>query len=117
MTAQRDSCLARAPRGPRARRPGPSRPRALRRSRSEEHTSELQSRVDLVCRLLLEKKKKDKLGRFGFPVRSCQLKTVRPACRIRISGIGDCRFDDAPAFLEDNQTCLLHICAAQIIKT
>src|SRR5438105_5273597 len=27
-------------------------------SRSEEHTSELQSRVDLVCRLLLEKKKK-----------------------------------------------------------
>src|SRR5207247_8708426 len=27
-------------------------------SRAEEHTSELQSRVDLVCRLLLEKKKK-----------------------------------------------------------
>src|SRR5207247_7447979 len=26
-------------------------------SRSEEHTSELQSRVELVCRLLLEKKK------------------------------------------------------------
>src|SRR2546422_4598781 len=33
----------------RARRP---------RSRSEEHTSELQSRLHLVCRLLLEKKKK-----------------------------------------------------------
>src|SRR5438874_12974050 len=31
--------------------------RAFRR-RSEEHTSELQSRRDLVCRLLLEKKKK-----------------------------------------------------------
>src|SRR2546421_8661622 len=32
--------------------------RAMRRSvRSEEHTSELQSRSDLVCRLLLEKKK------------------------------------------------------------
>src|SRR2546421_7110216 len=29
-----------------------------RRGRSEEHTSELQSRSDLVCRLLLEKKKK-----------------------------------------------------------
>src|SRR5437868_8503555 len=29
-----------------------------RRTRSEEHTSELQSRFDLVCRLLLEKKKK-----------------------------------------------------------
>src|SRR2546421_5366113 len=30
-----------------------------RASRSEEHTSELQSRSDLVCRLLLEKKKKN----------------------------------------------------------
>src|SRR5947207_9253981 len=30
------------------------------RSRSEEHTSELQSHSDLVCRLLLEKKKKTK---------------------------------------------------------
>src|SRR5699024_11494103 len=30
--------------------------------RSEEHTSELQSRFDLVCRLLLEKKKIDELG-------------------------------------------------------
>src|SRR2546422_2198394 len=29
-------------------------------ARSEEHTSELQSRLHLVCRLLLEKKKKDK---------------------------------------------------------
>ena len=29
-------------------------------ARSEEHTSELQSRSDLVCRLLLEKKKKKK---------------------------------------------------------
>src|SRR6266480_7995446 len=29
--------------------------------RSEEHTSELQSHVNLVCRLLLEKKKKNKL--------------------------------------------------------
>src|SRR2546429_5548703 len=33
---------------------GPTR----RQSRSEEHTSELQSRLHLVCRLLLEKKKK-----------------------------------------------------------
>src|SRR5690554_7613004 len=31
--------------------------RGLRQSRSEEHTSELQSRPHLVCRLLLEKKK------------------------------------------------------------
>src|SRR5258708_20647603 len=34
---------------------------ASSRSRSEEHTSELQSPDHLVCRLLLEKKKKDKL--------------------------------------------------------
>src|SRR6267142_6863129 len=45
------------PRTPaRRRRPG-------RRARSEEHTSELQSHVNLVCRLLLEKKKKNALER------------------------------------------------------
>src|SRR2546422_8542958 len=37
----------------------PGRHRVRRRAvRSEEHTSELQSRLHLVCRLLLEKKKK-----------------------------------------------------------
>src|SRR3982750_4969577 len=41
------------PRRASATRPAPSR----RTARSEEHTSELQSRSDLVCRLLLEKKK------------------------------------------------------------
>src|SRR2546430_11094078 len=35
-----------------------SRVETKRRSRSEEHTSELQSQSNLVCRLLLEKKKK-----------------------------------------------------------
>src|SRR5205809_2843851 len=35
----------------------PSRLRPAGRCRSEEHTSELQSRLHLVCRLLLEKKK------------------------------------------------------------
>src|SRR5699024_12180170 len=34
---------------------------AIEMMRSEEHTSELQSRFDLVCRLLLEKKKKAKI--------------------------------------------------------
>src|SRR2546429_3719182 len=34
--------------------------RSHRHGRSEEHTSELQSRLHLVCRLLLEKKKKKK---------------------------------------------------------
>src|SRR2546427_8326312 len=33
--------------------------RATARTRSEEHTSELQSQSNLVCRLLLEKKKKN----------------------------------------------------------
>src|SRR5699024_11655104 len=35
-------------------------------SRSEEHTSELQSRFDLVCRLLLEKKKKYKTSYIDY---------------------------------------------------
>src|SRR5256884_7105759 len=34
--------------------------------RSEEHTSELQSRLHLVCRLLLEKKKKASVKALGF---------------------------------------------------
>src|SRR2546425_8044683 len=37
----------------------PPAPRAPARIRSEEHTSELQSLAYLVCRLLLEKKKKN----------------------------------------------------------
>src|SRR5256884_1939803 len=36
----------------------PNASEAYRLNRSEEHTSELQSRLHLVCRLLLEKKKK-----------------------------------------------------------
>src|SRR5437588_5294182 len=36
--------------------------RMTRRKRSEEHTSELQSHSDLVCRLLLEKKKSQRGG-------------------------------------------------------
>src|SRR6266567_8841640 len=51
-------------RDPRAGASGSPRPRSRRRRRrsrrSEEHTSELQSQSNLVCRLLLEKKKKNK---------------------------------------------------------
>src|SRR2546429_7065874 len=43
----------------RAGRPVPRR--ASPGGRSEEHTSELQSRLHLVCRLLLEKKKREQL--------------------------------------------------------
>src|SRR5260370_12982140 len=37
--------------------------------RSEEHTSELQSHLNLVCRLLLEKKKKTRPHNRGYTVR------------------------------------------------
>src|SRR2546422_4477761 len=54
------------PPGARPPPPSPAHPESARRAhrtladvhRSEEHTSELQSRLHLVCRLLLEKKKK-----------------------------------------------------------
>src|SRR3954449_1791026 len=53
-TLFRSGRLARRRRQPGLRNPGP------RRTRSEEHTSELQSHSHLVCRLLLEKKKNKK---------------------------------------------------------
>src|SRR5438034_4547402 len=50
------------------------RVRQPQRHRSEEHTSELQSHSDLVCRLLLEKKKKMK--RLKNPRPSAPVSTV-----------------------------------------
>src|SRR5260370_23862208 len=44
--------------------------RALLRHRSEEHTSELQSHLNLVCRLLLEKKKSPTIRYFAGGSRS-----------------------------------------------
>src|SRR5437016_6502902 len=41
---------------------------AHRVQRSEEHTSELQSLTNLVCRLLLEKKKRDPNLRFNYDI-------------------------------------------------
>src|SRR2546422_1472112 len=65
--AGRTARRTRAGGGPPRRRPASpagapprARPRAPEVPRSEEHTSELQSRLHLVCRLLLEKKKKEK---------------------------------------------------------
>src|SRR4051812_49795047 len=49
---------ARPPGPPLRRGAGALLARRAARGRSEEHTSELQSHVNLVCRLLLEKKKK-----------------------------------------------------------
>src|SRR5256884_1200580 len=77
-----------SPRGPRRRtaltRPAiralspssSSHSRTRRELRSEEHTSELQSRLHLVCRLLLEKKK---VYLYGTPLYLCT-----PDCKTRI---------------------------------
>src|SRR5216684_8491764 len=43
----------------------------IRHQRSEEHTSELQSRLHLVCRLLLEKKKKQHINIHSQTLASC----------------------------------------------
>src|SRR5438874_5077392 len=57
--------------------------RPVRLERSEEHTSELQSRRDLVCRLLLEKKNSSEFELFVFigPIyckASCEAWTAQP---------------------------------------
>src|SRR5258706_11100304 len=61
-------------------------------ARSEEHTSELQSLTNLVCRLLLEKKKKKNKFKIKFNtltpnlgltthVLNTQMRTLKQACR------------------------------------
>src|SRR5258708_12864763 len=52
------------------------RPETVQKVRSEEHTSELQSPDHLVCRLLLEKKKKIKGAK--HPQSACL--TILPTC-------------------------------------
>src|SRR5690242_20781431 len=64
---------------PKPELPRPARPRPParlpscrpRRRRSEEHTSELQSHVNLVCRLLLEKKKNERREMEGRAAGRC----------------------------------------------
>src|SRR2546428_8553429 len=64
--SRRPRCLMSARLCPARRTPG----------RSEEHTSELQSRSDLVCRLLLEKKKHDSASRIFRALSSTPSRTV-----------------------------------------
>src|SRR6266850_8466718 len=69
--------FSRRPGKPRRRRPLPLR--HLHRhpqpsQRSEEHTSELQSPCNLVCRLLLEKKKKKKIFLFVQQIKNIKNK-------------------------------------------
>src|SRR2546426_8385593 len=52
--------------------------------RSEEHTSELQSPCNLVCRLLLEKKKKPQ-----HEVRLLHIREIRPLALFRIALVAD----------------------------
>src|SRR2546430_9245140 len=67
-------------------------------ARSEEHTSELQSQSNLVCRLLLEKKKTQvytTLGRFARRVhvlrdRSRQMHRLNGACETVFTGMQGC---------------------------
>src|SRR5579875_4233890 len=49
-----------------------ARPRHVIPARSEEHTSELQSHSDLVCRLLLEKKKQSQQQSLIYPKKQPQ---------------------------------------------
>src|SRR5256886_8688944 len=53
---------------------------ANRCGRSEEHTSELQSQSNLVCRLLLEKKKKYSIKTVYYPFNQCLQVTLSGAC-------------------------------------
>src|SRR5256885_8708219 len=76
-SAPRDT---RRPARPRSRTPG-SRSRGRGSARSEEHTSELQSPCNLVCRLLLEKKKRTDCNELEATLRRPGLplsRTARP---------------------------------------
>src|SRR5207249_6536764 len=74
----------------------------LEMERSEEHTSELQSRFDLVCRLLLEKKK-------PFPPPTCHDEPQR------LLAVGDyCRLF-LPGALPAGRTRFLHAVARVVV--
>src|SRR2546422_7956179 len=56
--------------------------------RSEEHTSELQSRLHLVCRLLLEKKKKKYISRHQNAYQTETMSVIRVLTHIRSRSYG-----------------------------
>src|SRR5690242_20846968 len=77
-------------------------------SRSEEHTSELQSHVNLVCRLLLEKKKNqvntlDKPPLHSVCIWSCAVRCVQP-----------CSFTDVPCVPRHRQQTHCEGCRATL---
>src|SRR5207237_1534072 len=58
---------------------------SLNQMRSEEHTSELQSHLNLVCRLLLEKKKRDKMSQSSWNDPERNYTTLAPGNTWRIA--------------------------------
>src|SRR5260221_9954797 len=69
--------------------------------RSEEHTSELQSHSDLVCRLLLEKKKPEASARYRFAQQQHAVGLLVPVSRVGAPGdVLDVRSRDAPHLAE-----------------
>src|SRR5437868_11747705 len=64
--------------------------KSVARIRSEEHTSELQSRFDLVCRLLLEKKKKHNTLRLRSQTHHTLRSGDQRPCRIAAHGGSMC---------------------------
>src|SRR5256885_10619740 len=72
------------PRAEGARAAARRRHQPVRADRSEEHTSELQSPCNLVCRLLLEKKKKSRTNQQTPPTRSSRA-SVRDVRRDAVS--------------------------------
>src|SRR6267154_1686947 len=69
------SCPRRPRRHPLPVGPASGPPRRARRIRSDEHTSELQPPVHLVCRLLLEKKKNNHYSSFYIKKKKKNTKT------------------------------------------
>src|SRR5438105_4766939 len=65
--------------GERAKAAGVETAVSLARSRSEEHTSELQSRVDLVCRLLLRRQSRPTLFPYTTLFRSAPIAASPPS--------------------------------------
>src|SRR2546429_4529406 len=74
--------------------------------RSEEHTSELQSRLHLVCRLLLEKKKQNEITRLtddpnttdksALSTRNSKTRQCRVETRAELTALSNCSTDTRP---------------------
>src|SRR2546429_5682888 len=89
--------------------------RYYKKLRSEEHTSELQSRLHLVCRLLLEKKKK-KTHAFTIPQYPQRDIPYQPgfgaSCPSRPSGFGVCMMHLLPS-CATSDVCHARVAAVQ----